>query len=379
MSIKEKNKLNYFKTTLLIALLLTFLASIKLWHSNRSLPTVAIYNSLPLLPLWLNYALIAIILISILISLFIEKPTVFLIIILVLSSFLILFDLNRLLPPFYMFFSFLFILVMYYKNKITYNTLLTIMRIAIFGIYLASGLCKLNPCFDNVIYQWLIRPLQSVLNEDVFSVVKKCSILIPITEIFIAIGLLLPSTRKIALLCLCVTHVTVLVILSPVFSKPFYIIYPWNISMIVFSFLFFYKAEAFSISCIINSLRNNFVKLFVVLYIVIPFIHLFGFIDTNLAFEVYSGKRKYAILFFSENVYKKLPPDIKAVTRSKNDFQYYSIFLDEWAQADIQSSLYSERRTIKYYKNYIMNLTQCKNKKDVILVVRRNGVDQIVY
>ena len=373
----EKNKIKYFKTTLLLALLFTFLASLKLWHSNRSLPTVAIYEALPPLPLWLNYILIAIILLSIIIALFIEKPTSFFIIIISLSGFLILFDLNRMQPHFYMFFSFLFTLVLYYKNKISYNILLTIGRIMIFGVYLATGYCKLNECFDNVIYQWLILPLQSVLNEDVFSVIKKCSLIIPLSEIFIPIGLLIPRLRNIAFVLLCVTHLTVLFMLSPLFSKPYYIIYPWNISMIVFSFLFFYKAEKFSISCVMDAFRNNYVKLFVMLYIVVPFVHLVGYIDTNLAFEVYSGKREYGIVLFSENVYNKLPPDIKAVTRPKNVFQQYSIFLDEWANKDLHSSLYSEKRTIKFYKNYIAKITNCKS--EVYLYVRKNNVDEIVY
>jgi hypothetical protein len=281
------NRISFLKVTALLALLITFLISLKLWHSNRNFPTAPILNNVFYsIPIGLNYIILGTILLSAGIALFINKPFFFLVFTLITSCVLILLDITRLQPEFYMFFSFVFLLTLYYKNTITENTLLNTSRLIICCVYFASGISKLNPYFNQIIYQWMIYPLNTVLSPAFMSVIQKGHLLIPLSELFIAIALLVPKLRNAAIVLVCILHVSILILLSPIFHGFNYIVFPWNISMIAFVFILFYRNEEPTFNLFIKEFKQRVFKLFILLYFIIPILQLFGFGDMYLSFSV---------------------------------------------------------------------------------------------
>src|SRR5262249_26243386 len=105
-------------------------------------------------------------------------------------------------------------------------------RVLVAGIYLWSGLQKLNYSFHSDVYPWLIEPLASYLPTSMFSRLKDAGLAAPIVEATIGIGLLVPIVRPLAIALAVAMHAFILLSIGPLGLNWNSVVWPWNIAMI---------------------------------------------------------------------------------------------------------------------------------------------------
>jgi uncharacterized integral membrane protein len=173
--------------------------------------------------------------------------------------------------------------------KISKKQKLTFLRILFIGIYIWSGIHKLNPYFKDLIVESFAIDFFRIQNISTINTFKRMGYLIPLFEIISGLLLYFPSTRKKAVLAILAMHAFILLYLSPFVMNGNYIIYPWNICMMLTVFLFFYgntdKIE-FSYS-IWRKSKTLYSILLLVLFV--PFLNFVGLWDTYTSFSFYSG------------------------------------------------------------------------------------------
>ncbi len=111
--------------------------------------------------------------------------------------------------------------------------ILRLQRIVVIGAYFWSGIHKLNPHFLDGTYAQVAQRLSST------SFPKEVGYLIPLTEIFLAFGLMFLRTRRASVFLLMLMH---LVIIIHVISQENLVVVPWNIALIFLLCILFYRS-----------------------------------------------------------------------------------------------------------------------------------------
>jgi uncharacterized membrane protein YphA (DoxX/SURF4 family) len=190
----------------------------------------------------------------------------------------VLLDVNR-LAPYFIFYLALFGLFTYFKND--RDTFVQSLLIIASGIYIASGLHKINPGFSEQILGliWFHSlPLEPSATA---------GYVIALTETLLGLGLLFKYTRKVSCVLLLLTHIVLLWKLGPFKFNWNLIVWPWNFCMIAVLFvLYFYEAGTRSL---FKALRTKHATVLLFFWI-IPAASLFALVPDNLGFKLYSGK-----------------------------------------------------------------------------------------
>ena len=115
-------------------------------------------------------------------------------------------------------------------------------RVVLVGLYLWSGIQKLNVTFMARVFPWLVEPVAAVLPAGTREILLLGWVVVPMTEIAVALGLLVPRLRNAAVVVAIVTHVVVLGLLGPLAHGTNVVIWPWNVAIAVLVALLFWNA-----------------------------------------------------------------------------------------------------------------------------------------
>ena len=182
-------RINLIRITLILSLLISVFLSLNLWYGDRSFPVT------PILQVnWLNssYDFIWIVLVILfwITSLFLRFQRVFIFLACLFCFFLILFDLNRLQPWFFMYNS-LLVMFIFYNGRVdepNKNTSFFIILQLIFAsFYFFNGISCLNDQFVKESFEVIISPVQTLVSERHFIFLKKTGFLAPYLLIFIGL------------------------------------------------------------------------------------------------------------------------------------------------------------------------------------------------
>ena len=100
------------------------------------------------------------------------------------------------------------------------------------------------------------------------------------------LALLVPATRKVAILILVIMHFFILVLLGPAGVNINAVIWPWNILMPLSLFILFYKNSFIYEKAF---MRNRFSLVVVLCWCILPWLQLAGMWDKYLSAVLYSG------------------------------------------------------------------------------------------
>lgn len=221
--------------TVCAAMLVTQLTCYKLWLAHEGFPALPVADVFGGWPAWLQaamfYASLLLLLITVLKPL---KPVVGLL--LFMQLLICLADQNRWQAWQY---QFLFMLGAWFFIKEDKQRLWGWQLIMI-STYFFSGLWKLNTAF--ILDVWIGFILRGWLGiNQVASWAYRLGYVLPLVEIFSAIGLCFGPSRKIALWLLAGMHILILLMLGPLGMKVNYVLWPWNVAMLVLITVLFYK------------------------------------------------------------------------------------------------------------------------------------------
>ncbi len=245
--------------------------------------------------------------------------------------------------------------------------ILNYLQLTISGIYFWSGLHKFNSNFINVVFKSILIDLFKIDSSYAIQRLSYLGYAIPLVEVCIGLTLLVPKTRQMGVWLAIITHLFILIYLSPLGISSNSVVYPWNLGMVLFVIILFWniKNKPFLLK---RSNRINFASLFLLSLIwICPLLNFFNYWDNYLSFLLYSGKIKSYYIAVEEKmstrIIKKYNPsfiDLKGMTGGR------IIDLNKWALEDLNVPFYAESRVFKNISKNFCNL-KIDNEKLIFL------------
>lgn len=303
------------------------LSTLKLWFLyERSFPIISVSDSFKILAPEFHIVLSALSLVM-LIVISIKPHRSILIAFLLAETALQLTDVMRWQPTAFQFYL-SFVAFVFQPKKFKFYLLLLLS-----ATYFYGGLHKLNLRFIN--FTWATDILIGVLNisTDVAysKFVKAIGFIIPFFEMMCGI-LILTKWRKWAFYGIILTHIFVLIYISPLGLNHNSAVWGWNVIMVVYA-LYFLK----------NPLKEKlrlkpkaFNFFWIVLIYVLPLLNVFEYYYPYFSFDLYSGSRYYIILNAEIQKNHNLKP---YANKSKDETLHLQLNSVKWSLKDINSPL----------------------------------------
>jgi uncharacterized membrane protein YphA (DoxX/SURF4 family) len=366
-SVARMGRLYWTRFFVCFGLLCGILLSKPLWLTARHFPLVPAFSRLPAIAYPLDYiCLLGMIFLLVMIAVS-SSPRIYILVLLVMLAVLGLFDQGRWQPWAYQYFVMLLVLggVRWRDGRVVdeYATL-NIFRLMMASIYLYSGLQKFNPNFAGH-----VLPRLAGNEAGVTVAAGVLAILPPIVEAAIGVGLLIRKVRPIAVLGAVAMHAMILVKLGPFGLNYNSVVWPWNVAMIAFDLLLFWKAD-FSFSDVLWNNKLAIQKVVLVLVLVMPFFSFLGWWDSYLSWSLYTGNVDGGNIFCSNLVAGQLPdyvqPYIAHVSDNNNQ-----LTIRKWALGEMNVPPYPESRIYRAVGAAVCRMTN--NSPELALYVRRKA------
>jgi hypothetical protein len=364
------DRLLWLKISLALALLAEFFLSTTLWVTSRTYPLTPVSEWLPTVPplidrLWLGSLLLLLVAIVV-----VRRPRVYILAFVVLAGLLSLFDQSRWQPWFYQFLFMLAALALYpwgTQDLKKRETVLNVCRLIVASTYFWSGLQKLNASFIGGVFPWLVEPLVALLPGFPEELVRPLGIAVPFIETGIGIGLL-TRFRNAAVILALGMHVFILFSIGPFGHDWNTVVWPWNVAMMAFVVILFWRAEGFSARHVLLPRTSLFHGLVLLLFGVMPLFSFFGFWDSYLSASLYSGNTKSAI-YVSETVKNRLPKTIRDLALKSEADDANVISISDWSFEELNVPPYPEDRVFKNVTGYVC--TYAEEPSEVTLAISR--------
>lgn len=262
--------------------------SYNLWHSDRLFPLVPPFEFLENIPNFVHLGLFWLVILGL--SLIVFKPNKYLTFFTLAFEFCsCMLDQNRWQPYEYQYFITIVFLFCYRNNSKQFINYFSFL-LAI--IYVNSGIHKLSGAFLYAIWERMVLHQFFGLRYEILNniFVHYSGLLIGLLELSFGFGLLFFKKKRIIAQLLIGMHIFILLLLSPTGLNYNSIVWPWNISMIFFLYVLFVQENTTQIS--FPNLWKGFNKIHFLYLGIFPIFCLFGWYDSFLSFNVYSGKSK---------------------------------------------------------------------------------------
>ncbi len=349
-------RLFWLKAVVAGGLLSGFLLSPKLWLSSRHYPLCPISEILPNIPapmdlLWFGTLL------ALLVGIALTPRSRWLIVAFVgLAGLLCLWDQSRWQPWSY---QYLFMLAAFISTHAEQP--FTIARFIMSATYIWSGVQKCNVTFLTDVYPWLLEPF---LAGPAREFVMPAGPMLPLLEISMGIGLLVPKLRPIALVLVLAMHAALLYCLGPLGHDWNSVVWPWNLTMMAVACLLFWRTPDISYRAIVlpNTSYHGLVWL---LFGVMPFFNFWGLWDSYLSAALYSGNEMQADIVIGPNVYERLAPAVKGYCKERGG--RYVVDVQGWSVGELNVPPYPARRAYRRVAKSFCTLTA--EPADVVLVI----------
>jgi hypothetical protein len=333
------------KSTIAIALGCGLALSWRLWTSSRLFPLAPVVDWLPAVPypldvLWLLALAGLLAAVAVL-----PRPRVPILVVLVLAVGLALGDQTRWQPWYYQYLVMLAALGLYAwtppaaKNG---RIALDACRLIIVATYVWSGLQKLNATFVRETWPDIADAVLRLLPDAARAVPPVFVLAIPVVEVAIGVGLVIPPLRRAAVILATVAHLAILTLF--VASGENTVVWPWNLAMIAFVWNLFWRQRELPARRIVVP-RNLFQVAVLVLFGVLPALSLADHWDAYLSSALYSGNTNQAVVYVSPSVLERLPTSVHPHVWQRSG----PLFLDinRWAYGELNVPVYPEPRVYR--------------------------------
>ena len=239
-------------------------------------------------------------------------------------------------------------------------------RAVLVGLYLWSGIQKLNATFMTHLFPWLVEPLVGVLPAGLQRILLAGWMVVPVMEITVAVGLLVPRLRNAAVVGAIATHVVVLGLLGPLAHGTNAVVWPWNAAMAALVALLFWNGGHASAPHVLVPRRLGAHAAALVLFGVLPALNFAGRWDAYLSGALYSGNLKVAALSVTDAVAARLPDAARRhVARNRMGANVLDVW--EWSMGELAVPSYPEDRIFRAVARDVCRLAD--DSADVVLVV----------
>ena len=285
---------------------------------------------------------------------------------LILAGLLSLWDQMRWQPWFYQCFFMLAAIGLYTRKKPglqSQQVALNLCRVIVVFTYFWSGLQKLNISFIKETWPVMAGSFLRLLPEFARKIPPYLLLMIPLFEILIGLGLITRRFRNAATVLAVGTHIFVLMVLIP--SGENTVVWPWNITMILFVLVLLWQDKETSARSILLP-KSALHAVVLLLFGVLPAFSLIGLWDSFLSSALYSGNTDEAVILVSHPSMDNLPKAIHPYAREGR--QWFFLDVNIWAYAELNVPVYPEPRIYRSVARKIC--TYEKNPSEIKLMIR---------
>jgi hypothetical protein len=218
-------------------------------------------------------------------------------------------------------------------------------RTVLIGLYFWSGVQKLNATFMTHLFPWLVEPLTSLLPGAMSRLVLAGWMVVPLTEIVVAVGLAIPRLRNAAVVGAVTTHVVVLALLGPFAHRTNAVVWPWNVAMAALAVLLFWNEGRGGLDMLVPR-RLGAQAGALVLVGFMPLLSFTGHWDAYLSGALYSGNIEAAVIGLPEAAVARLPDAARRhVVRNRAGASVLDVH--EWSMDELGVPPYPEDRVFR--------------------------------
>lgn len=345
-------RLRWVRAAIAIAFLSGIALSPRLWLSHdREYPLVAVADFLPRLGTPLEAVLLAGLVASLVAVAVLPRSRAPLVLALGIALGLALFDQNRWQPWVYQYVLMLAALTMTPRQagerSKTARVALGVCAFIVIAIYFWSGLSKIGAAFRLDTFPWLLEPLVG----DLPPFLAPLAYAVPVVEVSIGLGLVWRRTRPYAVVGAILMHSFILLSIGPLGRNWNTVVWPWNVAMVAFVVLLFWRLDATPNRRLLRGLRCSprttqaFACVIAGLVGVAPLLNLFGRWDSYLSAELYSGSTIDGVVLPSRALINQLPQSARRLVVASDAGP--ALFLFDWAIEDLNVPAYPAQRVLK--------------------------------
>jgi hypothetical protein len=236
---------------------------------------------------------------------------------------------------------------------------LNMCRLIVVSTYFYSGLQKINS--DFALY---VLPRLFGGSETTAFPFRALAILPPFAEAALGVGLLTRRLRNLSVVAATAMHGFVLLSIGPFGSNSNSVVWPWNLAMIAFFYLLFWKTR-FSFAEIIWNNQFAFQKVLLLLVIIMPLFSFCGWWDSYLSWSLYSGNVDGGNIFVNTAVADQLPDYLHGyITHLSGNNSRLDIY--DWSVGELNVPPYPEARIFRELGADICHLSH--NSADVAFI-----------
>jgi hypothetical protein len=355
-------QLRWTRLVVAAALAAGLLLAPRLFLATRVYPRAPVLDGWPLLPTPLDLVVLGALLAALGGVALAPRPRGWAAAATVLALILAADDQSRWQPWFYQYVAMLAALALARETGDT----LAAWRAVLVGLYLWSGVQKLNAAFMTHLFPWLVEPLAGVLPLALGRVLLGGWMLVPAMEIAVAVGLLVPRLRRVAVAAAIAIHLVILGLLGPLGHGTNAVVWPWNLAMAALVALLFWNGGPVAARHVLVPRRLGVHAAALLLFGVLPALSFSGRWDAYLSGALYSGNIKAAALSVTDAVAARLPdPARRHVVRNRMGANVLDVW--EWSMDELAVPAYPEDRVFRAVARDVCRLAA--DPADVVLVV----------
>ncbi|PBQ30777.1 hypothetical protein CNR22_02965 [Sphingobacteriaceae bacterium] len=353
LQISIPQRMMLVRITLIISLICSVLLSFNLWGGYRSVPYTSLIGQNPLKAPY-DCGVIILVIFLWTASLFLNRQRLIIFFSFLICVMLVLFDINRLQPWFYVYNALLLVFVFYNgrvddSNKFT--SYFIILQIILASVYFFCGLHQLNSLFIDSDFTDIISPLKSIVSERQFLFFKKMGVMVPYILMFIGLGLIISPVRYLAITLAILVHVALLIFLFPSSKNLNYALWFGNLSFLIMLMLLFSgktKQKYFSPTFLFQ------IPIFyptMILFVVMPLLNNSGKWPDYLSSNFKSGNNRCAKISLSEKAAENLPTSITRFCAT--DYSFLNFDYRAWCLHDLNVECYPDETVFNSIYNYV--------------------------
>jgi hypothetical protein len=339
----------------------------KLWLSERFYPQTPVLPFLRPIPGPLDYILYGAMLALLIAIAVVDRPAKLIGLFAVLATAVALFDQSRWQPWFYQYLIMLIALGLGGREHV-----LNTSRLVMVCTYFWSGMQKANLDFVRHVFPFLMEPITNLIPPSLGAILNSLGWIAPLIELGIGIGLLTRRFRTAAVYAAVGMHGFILLAIGPFGQNANSVVWPWNVAMICFLFILFWKHDEVPAREIVWPREGVYQRVVLVLFGIAPLFSFFNWWDGYLSSALYSGLRNTAVVYVTDALKKRLPKEIVEHVYPSNKQGTGILILREWSMSELNAGIYPEPRIYKSLARYIC--TYAQEPSEVKLWIKQSNV-----
>jgi len=297
------------RVTLILSLIISIFLSLNLWGGYRDFPYSPVFGDV-FLKAPFDFIACGLAILFWLCSLFLRKERMFIFLALLSCVVLVIHDVNRLQPWFYIYNSMLAVFIFYNgrvddPNKFT--SMFIILQLIFASVYFYCGISQLNSNFIDSAYGEIISPLKALMSDRQFLFFKKMGVLSPYVMIFIGLGFTISPLRYLAITMAICVHLLLVVFLFPSPAHPEYALWFSNLSFLIMLALLFSgktKQRYFSPTFLF---KKPLFYIVAIVFLLMPAFNIVNRWPDFLSSNFNSGNNTTAEIILNKRAKEKLP------------------------------------------------------------------------